>query len=809
MRGRGARPRWAACVLGAILLTALPPVSSKGAGITGAAIAEHDRSGSIAKIGDPQQSGHDGTGRSAEARASDAHTPLVGSYAGSLLTNSLASNLSSDADVPATVVALLRTSQTIVGMAVDQCRDFELLRPMLTATAGTGISVFGVLGSHNGPIYCDAVYGMSVRNASAPAASGQQLNWTRVTTTLAAIAAEFPHFVGFTIDDFYCMMEDPFEAADPLNPPLSVAELQRAINAGKAVAPGFRFMPTVYPMYLGVVAGNTGYTLGVGPGLPFDTQTSASLTLTPQPAVGGRRGKGIRLNVSFWVSSGFATWSRKGFANPIWRGKLFVRCLLHLHGGDTLLLADVDMFHLTGCAAGDVGAASVSHCIPQEMMQVAGSAPLGAGVAWSAVTIEVYARAEVNLNFYNSKIQTVWGVAVAVDGQPRPPSSFQASFTARASNATFQNVSNVGKVQAHDNAALTVAPAADGLLFPFAEDAGRVYTDESYRALLGLALDATQGRGQAIWALHYGWMWPATGDPAYSTEVDPAALARLIEVDRTAGVDAVLVFELPMEVGQLAAQRGIFTERLAGGSAISAAGADGFLGGVAQGWFPGYTPGYGGWFQSWTSRAPVSGNISFGVDRRRSTGHRLLGDGSPQPAAGGFGVGATVSGEPWYFAVTIRVADGGPILFNASADVAACTGAGAGAAEGEGRPAAATPCPGIESAAAAAINVTCSVRCAAASAAFPEVVHLGVVEGGDLPGNANGNLRLVLEFSAHRGVGNYPSGVRFAVAATGASSGCGTGDAVPGWVYQSGLREASVLSSYWASVGALAAAGAG
>ena len=92
-------------------------------------------------------------------RARAHRPPLVGSYAGSLLTNSVAANLSSDADVPATVAALERTSHSIVGMAVDQCRDFELLRPMLAATAGAGISVFGVLGSHNGPIYCDAVYG--------------------------------------------------------------------------------------------------------------------------------------------------------------------------------------------------------------------------------------------------------------------------------------------------------------------------------------------------------------------------------------------------------------------------------------------------------------------------------------------------------------------------------------------------------------------------------------------------------------------------------------------------------------------------
>ena len=194
--------------------------------------------------------------------------------------NSVSANMSSDVDVVATVAALKRTSHTVVGMPVDQCRDFELLRPMLEATAGTGISVFGVMGSHNGPIYCETVYGPSVRNASAPAASGPQLNWTRVVTTLATLAAEFPHFVAFTIDDFYCMMEDPFQDPDPADPRLTVAQLGRAIGAGKAIAPGFRFMPTVYPPYLGVMAGDRGYTMGVGPGLPFDTQTSAAVTLT-------------------------------------------------------------------------------------------------------------------------------------------------------------------------------------------------------------------------------------------------------------------------------------------------------------------------------------------------------------------------------------------------------------------------------------------------------------------------------------------------------------------------------------------------
>ena len=37
----------------------------------------------------------------------------------------------------------------------------------------------------------------------------------------------------------------------------------------------------MYPKYLGVYAGASGFTLGVGPALPFDVNTSASLSLLP------------------------------------------------------------------------------------------------------------------------------------------------------------------------------------------------------------------------------------------------------------------------------------------------------------------------------------------------------------------------------------------------------------------------------------------------------------------------------------------------------------------------------------------------
>lgn len=57
------------------------------------------------------------------------------------------------------------------------------------------------------------------------------------------------------------------------------------------------------------------------------------------------------------------------------------------------MLADVDLYHLTGCGRGDGGSESVSSCIPQALMKVNATMkerPQGWG--WNAVTIEVYAR---------------------------------------------------------------------------------------------------------------------------------------------------------------------------------------------------------------------------------------------------------------------------------------------------------------------------------------------------------------------------------------------------------------------------------
>jgi hypothetical protein len=493
---------------------------------------------------------------------------LLGSYP-HVLQNSLR-NLSSEADVAATVATWKATGQTLGGFYIDECYYHQLLRPFLEATKGQGISIFGMLRSHNGAIYCTAVYGASAANSSAPAISGQEMNWTRVATTLATLSAEFPHFVGYTIDDFYCMMQDPTAPADQFGGPvprLSVPDLARAHAAMKAIAPHFMFMPTVYPGYLGVVAGPSGFTLGIGPELPFDTHTSASVTFT-LPSAAHHTGE-----VAFMLASPFASWDRGSYANPVWRGKMFVRSKFLLRNGTEMVVLDVDLFSLVGCGSSTT---SISHCIPQEMMRVCGRVP--ADTTWTAVTIELYAKDQVNLNYYNSKLVTIWNVSVSADGQIQP--TLNVSFAKQESPATFQNRSNAGKVQAHDNANFSIRatadgmPASDGLLFPFAANGLATYTRDSYQMLLSLAADATQGHGQKLWALHYGWMW--RGAFSGMGEADAHALSRMIDWDRQHNVDAIVIWGLRMEASNIPAQRGIFTQRRAAAATLTAAQNQGF-----------------------------------------------------------------------------------------------------------------------------------------------------------------------------------------------------------------------------------------
>lgn len=110
--------------------------------------------------------------------------------------------------------------------------------------------------------------------------------------------------------------------------------------------------------------------------------------------------------------------------------------------------------------------------------------------------------------------------------------------------------------------------------------------------------------------------------------------------------------------------------------------------------------------------------------------------------------------------------------------------------------AAASACPGLDTPAAFALGVTCTSRFAAdnktTAVHFKEIVELHIaVTGADL-------LYLELELAEAHGVGNWASGVQFAVQG---------GSSEDHWHYTAGVRDLSLLATYDAAVGAFAADG--
>eukprot|EP01052_Picozoa_sp_SAG31_P007304 SAG31_NODE_347_length_17310_cov_3.764743_9_plen_1165_part_00 len=671
---------------------------------------------------------------------------LLGSY-GYWLTGSQKAPVTVS-DVNATISAFQRNGQTLMGVPVDECHYWALLRPALEATAHTQIKVFGVLGSHNGPIYCPAVWGTAPDGK--PIASGVDLNWTHVSTTLATISIEFPHFIGYTIDDFYCMMQDPLNPSN--SEKVTVAVMADAHASMKAIAPSFVFMPTVYPPFMGTFAAEKGFTLGVGPEIPFDEKTTASVSFHLENAACDDDSSS---SVAFWISSPFVTWgNREMLPSPVWRNKVFVRCVIHRTGDkEGTLLLDLDLYDLASCPP---DSSTTRQCMPRLMALMNVSLPTG-NQNWRTLTVEIYARDEVNLNFYASKLVSLWDVSLLIDGHEQIDHLRVQFHAVDSPTAVYNNVSNVGKVTAHANTNYSIAWACDGLLFPTPMSVLEL-TPTLYKSLLQHAVGATQSRGLSLWMDHYQWMWPGVFGKSVAN-AEPAFLKWMVETDReAAGVAAVVFCGLRMEVSNLPSQRGIFTQRQAPSSSRRVASIQNWTG-VVQAWFPGYAPGYGGWFQSWTSRQPLqlaSGVLTIGVSRGRA-------------------IPIATNSNPWFFSAIIRELDG-PVLFNVSADAAPLASNGS------------LPCPGMERAAAAAVGLNCTVRYPQTlqSTDFPEVVHL----------QAQQPLQLVLEMSELQGVGNHPSGVMFATSSAV--------DEESVWHYASGIRDAKMLESYQAVVSSFA-----
>ena len=236
---------------------------------------------------------------------------------------------------------------------------------------------------------------------------------------------------------------------------------------------------------------------------------------------------------------------------------------------------------------------------------------------------------------------------------------------------------------------------------------------------------------QQFWIVHYQRMWLG-GNSFSPSEPDPYFLRKMIGEGSLLGADALLTFALTTELPGISERAGIFADRAPPPSVVAAAEREGLPSGVLQGFFPGHTSGYPGWFTRWTSRRALAGATAA----------------QPQPQVSvAMGISRALCRGGDMFLIRIAVFDGSggssTTLYNQTAGILPPNST-----------ATPRPCPGLSPAtpatpatSAAATTppspFSCTQRVAPAGASFGEVLNLTVAVGS----------RLTVEFSEIAPVG--------------------------------------------------------
>ena len=499
--------------------------------------------------------------------------PAVGSYANIMKVTdpvpralSVQSVAGWSADDPnATVQALLETGQTLWGYGIADCLHWQGLPALLRLARGTPLRIFALIPSHHPlPTFCGA---WRDNNGTG------NLSYTKLATTLAALALAEPALEAFSIDDFFVGQTQPGppggQSALPTGGTQNRSVIVQMHAAMKRLNPAFSFWPTIYPSQLGI-AFRGGFFLGATDGVPFDGNASARLQLqytgrTPLSTVVLR----------FKYLCAFCPPGKATVGAPnVWRGKIFMRVSVGDRG-----LMDVDMLALPDAP------------YPGQLFErdIGG---LGTG---ENVTFELYSRDANGRNMRVHKMANIYMLSLKVDGREVVGTSELAVRLSATPSAGATAPSNTpGGLFAVRSDEYSVP--MDGLLMPFPMQP--IYAPD-YRSCLDDAR-ALLPRPRKLLGVHYV---PSTGVAA-DTSSDSASLAALMRYDLEGGVaDGSLVFALPLPLWGLNKRAGLFSEHKL--IPDDPSGAD--L--VAH--FPKHQNGINSWFQRYTSRLQLGGNLTF------------------------------------------------------------------------------------------------------------------------------------------------------------------------------------------------------
>jgi hypothetical protein len=518
------------------------------------------------------------------------------------LPKSSGPTLSSAPNISALVPLLRASNQTLHGVDAASCEQLARLPSVLAATAGSGIRIFAVVGSHS-PLhtYCP-VFQNSART---------DLNWSAVGYELATAARGHAHFVGVYVDDFYAAVRHPahetFGRGGVRTQTYSLASSADQLRAAlKAVDPSLLFIPLVYTSQFGY--GLPGAHVIGAPG-------GASFSGSDRVAVSFSAAAPTNRAAKVAGSPGPAT-LKLFFVNDLNAWYLNVSSL----AGALALTVSVN-----GQELYRVDAASLSNAhrvrltVPPHVLS---SDDSGGRINITVATQPTSAKAGTPHFQSLDRLSYVWGVSLRsaagaelVDGR-RP-----VSYAIRGGGGA---PGSAGRLLAAPTTEYSVIGHCDAIIAMTSQDPATYQDAETYEDLMSDAKAKASAAKVQVWAGHYsrrGLLW--------SHPVSSATLGAMISSDKKLQLEASLIWNFALELEWMGSQRGIFSAREPvmeeGPELINDAARDPPSEEKVKliEFWPDNEIAYPNWFQSHTSTGNATGNVSLALSTGRG-GHMVV-----------------------------------------------------------------------------------------------------------------------------------------------------------------------------------------
>lgn len=422
------------------------------------------------------------------------------------------------------VVPLLRASnQTLYGVDTVNCAQLAQLTSVLEATAGSGIRIFAVLGSHS-PLheYCSVFLN----------AARTDLNWSAIGHHIATAGSGYPHFLGCYIDDFYAAVEQPghssFSRGGVRTKAYSLAESADQLRSAlRAVRASLYFIPLVYTEQFGYgLPGSS--VIGALAGVPFAGSESAA----------------VSFRTSANTPVGGAATLRLFFQNDLNAWYINASTVM----GALTLSVTVNGYELYA-----VDAASLPNVRRFQTTLAPGILKPGGN---DTITISVHPSSEMaNTTHLQQQVRLsyVWGVSVKTKDGVELIRQHSAEYAVSSPSLLASGTDSY-----------SVVGHCDAMIAMTSQDPAAYQSPEAYEDIMSDARDKAATADVELWAGHYarrGLLW--------SQPSSPPILSAMIASDKKLQLAGSLIWNYPLELDWPSEHQGIFSQRSARRTALA------------------------------------------------------------------------------------------------------------------------------------------------------------------------------------------------------------------------------------------------